>query len=420
MIFSIPPAKNQKSFCFFFFRKRRLLSYVVTAEGFLTPDRARAWGLLFASGMLLILLVAYVKILTPALSDPMSRPVMSDFGAFWSGGRLALQAAPQLAYDGPKLRKEENQATQVPPGEMLPYQYPPNFQMLCLPFAALPYIPALLCFQLLFTTMAILCIRRLLPTGFPMLPILGFPGLVINFIIGQNGCFSTSLFGAAALWLDKRPVLAGAVLGGFACKPHLAVALPFALGAARRWRAFMSCGATASAITAASLLALGPAPWQAFFKTLWISRAVLQSAQTGPKVITVYEAVRLLHGGVSLALATQAVSAVLCLGAVAYLCRKRPGAEVEIALAALAGLLAIPYAMDYDLFILALPLAWVLRRASSTAWRPGEKWLLVACYALPLVARTVNLRLGLPLTPVLVAALFVCLASRARSTHASA
>jgi alpha-1,2-mannosyltransferase len=386
---------------------------MMAATVFFHAGRARAWGKLFAIGMLLILLAHYVKILTPALSDPMARPETSDYDAFWSGGRLALQGTPQLAYDGMQLRAKELTATQIPPGKMLPYMYPPTFELLCLPFAVLPYVASLFVFELLFSAIAAACIMTLLPPRWPLLPVLGFPGLVMNFIIGQNGSISASLFGAASLFLDQRPMLAGAILGGFACKPHLAVALPVALGAARRWRAFAACGLSAWAFTATSVLVLGVAPWGALLKTLWLSSVVLKDPDIDSKLVTVYGAVRLLHGGVTLALAAQALSAVLCLALVAVACRGRPGAGAEIALASMAGLLTIPYAMDYDLFILALPLAWLARQGAAQGWWRGEKLLLVACYVLPLVARSTNLRFGLPLAPFLLAALFALTLARA-------
>jgi hypothetical protein len=383
----------------------------------LTQDRARAYGTVFSLAMLILLTGAYVQILKPAWQDPHFRPLASDFDPFWSAARMALRGAGALVYDGAAIHAEENTGAQLPPGEVMLYQYPPTFLMLCLPLALLPYIPALLIFLGTGYAATVVCLKRILPPRWPVLPVLAFPGAVMNWIIGQNGFVSASCFGGAALLLERRPALAGALLGVFACKPHLAVCLPVALGAARRWTAFCACGAMAACITLLSWAVLGNGPWLGFFHTLWVSRAVLQSEQTGPKVITVYEAVRLLHGGVGLAASAQALAALASLGLVACICARRPGGVPEIAAAIAGGLLCTPYAMDYDLVCLGVPLAYVAREGSGSHWRAPEKLILILCYGLPLCVRTVNLRGGVPLAPPLIACLFGVLALRAMRSH---
>jgi hypothetical protein len=380
----------------------------------LTADRARAYGTVFSLAMLILLAGAYAYILQPALTDPHGRPMASDFDPFWSGARLALRGAGSQVYDGAAIRVEENAGAQLPQGEVLLYQYPPTFLMACLPLAMLPYLPALIVFLAAGYSLTVFCLKHLLPVRWPILPVLAFPGAVINWIIGQNGFVSASSFGGAALLLERRPALAGACLGVFACKPHLAVCLPVALGAAGRWSAFASCGVVASSITLLSWLVLGSAPWAAFLNTLWVSRAVLQSAQTGPKVITVYEAVRLLHGGVGLAVGVQSATALACLVVVWLVCIRRPGGAAEISVAIIAGLLCTPYAMDYDLVCLGVPLAFVACEAAGSAGSASEKIVLTLCYVLPLCVRTVNLRVGLPLAPPLLAWLLAVVISRAR------
>jgi hypothetical protein len=379
----------------------------------LTEDRARAYGTIFSLAMLILVAGAYVHILQPAWTDPRGRPMASDFDPFWSGARMALRGAGALAYDGTAIRAEENTGAQLPTGEVMLYQYPPTFLMACLPLAVLPYIAALLVFLGAGYVVTVVCLKRLLPARWPILPVLAFPGAVINWIIGQNGFVSASCFGGAALLLERRPALAGACLGVFACKPHLAICLPVALGSARRWAAFTSCGAVAFAITLLSWLGLGSAPWAAFVRTLWVSRAVLQSDQTGPKVITVYEAVRLLHGGAELALAVQFSTALVSIALVWRVCCRRPGGSAEVSVAIIAGLLCTPYAMDYDLVCLGVPLAYVAREAAGNVWRPSEKLALILCYVLPLCVRTLNLRAGLPLAPPVLACLLGVVVARA-------
>ena len=67
---------------------------------------------------------------------------------------------------------------------------------------------------------------------------LAFPAVFLNAAHGQNGFLSAALLGGGLLIMDRRPLLAGVCFGAMAFKPHLALAIPFALIFARRWMTF--------------------------------------------------------------------------------------------------------------------------------------------------------------------------------------
>jgi hypothetical protein len=68
--------------------------------------------------------------------------------------------------------------------------------------------------------------------------------------------------------------------------------------------------------------------------------------------------------------------------------------------------------MDYDLVILALPLAWLAAEAGSRAWRPGEKYAAMAVYIFPLLTRGIATSFGVPLGPVVLAAFATVIVGR--------
>ena len=68
--------------------------------------------------------------------------------------------------------------------------------------------------------------------------------------------------------------------------------------------------------------------------------------------------------------------------------------------------------LDYDLACLSVPLAWLASRAGSSGWLPWEKSGLSALYVLPLVARTLTMTAGLPVTPLLLVGLLALIARR--------
>src|SRR5208282_1291227 len=147
--------------------------------------------------------------------------------------------------------------------------YPPFFLLLSAGFALLGYFPAL-CLWLATTCAGyIAALRALVPKGLRQggsiwVLFLGYPAVMINAGFGQNGFLSAALLGGAAVWLDKRPVLAGVCFGCLAYKPQLGIIVPLALAVAGRWRCFAAAGATVLALSALATLAFGVEIWPAF------------------------------------------------------------------------------------------------------------------------------------------------------------
>jgi len=96
--------------------------------------------------------------------------------------------------------------------------------------------------------------------------------------------------------------------------------------------------------------------------------------------------------------------------------RKRPGAAAEGATLATASLLASPFLLDYDLMILAIPLAWIVRAARQSRWLPWEKSALFAVYITPLLSRTIANYVGIPIGPPMIFAMLMIVARRALVT----
>ena len=85
-----------------------------------------------------------------------------------------------------------------------------------------------------------------------------------------------------------------------------------------------------------------------------------------------------------------------------------------------AGLLATPFVLDYDLTLLALPIAWLVAEQLQSGARPWERIALTAAALLPLLARSIALAAGLPITPPVEAALLALLAARCLSARPAA
>ena len=391
-------------------RPLRALAALRDAE-WLNPDRAQAWCRILA------VLSAVVAIGWLGLShdgvDRMGKPVGTDFVSFWSASRLVLEGRPAAPYDLQMHSDAQLAALPTTDPRYYAFFYPPTFLLLCLPLALLPYLASLAAWLSLGFAVLLTCLRRLLPHRWALLPVLAFPGVLVNAGHGQNGFVSASCLGGGMVLMQRRPFLAGLCLGVLVVKPHLALAVPVALFAARRWAAVAGAAASALGLVALSWLVLGQDAWLGFLRVAPLARLTLEQGWVEPsKMQSAFAAVRVLHGGLGIAYAAQALAALAVCVLLARLAGRRPGGRAEGALTVTATLACTPFLLDYDLVCLALPIAWVADEAQRTRWLPWEKSVLLAAYVLPLVSRLVA-TLGLPLAPAVLLSLLLVVARRA-------
>jgi hypothetical protein len=346
-----------------------------------------------------------------------------DFDPYWSAAQMATHGQARAAYDNAAIEAFERAHTSLSGPGYLAFYYPPPFLLLCLPLALLPYAVALLVFEALQAGLLWPLAKRILSQAgardWGWLPVLAWPGFLMNIFSGQNGGFTASCFAGALVLLETRPIAAGACLGALVCKPQLALAVPVALIAARRWKVLFATGATAAALAAASLLSPGWPAWQGFLANSGAARGDLEHlAVKWPMMQSFYAGIRMQGGTLAAGYAGQAALAVTALALLASVCWRRRGAGPEMAALAATALLVTPFLYDYDLVLLTAPLAWAAGTAARCGFLWGEKALLVALYIMPFAARAAGLWLGVPLAPPLVLAQLVVIAYRAAGAAA--
>src|SRR6201999_1961959 len=100
-------------------------------------------------------------------------------------------------------------------------------------------------------------IRAILPRPETLLIATAFPAVFVNVGHGQNGFLTAALLGGAMQLLDRRPWLAGVLIGLLAYKPQFGVLIPVALLASQRWSSIVAAAATIAALVAISFATLG-------------------------------------------------------------------------------------------------------------------------------------------------------------------
>jgi hypothetical protein len=392
----------------------RALAFLSQAA-WLNAQRARAYAWMLLVFMAVALFYDYLSMAIGhhpggEILGPPGKPQATDFTAFWAAGHAVWGGHVADAYSLPALSATEHATAIMDKGALLAFFYPPTFLLLCLPFAFLPYLAGFFTFVSLSLVALAAALRRILgahSTLAGLLPVLAFPGLLMNAATGQTGFWSASCFAWALLWLQARPGLAGACLGCLVIKPHLAIIIPIALTAARRWRALLACAATASGWIILSWALLGNAAWRGFLGSAAPIRDALENhPEDWGKLQSLFTTLRLWGASLPAAYAAQILLAACVAAVTASIVRRRPGGAPETALMASASMLCTPHILDYDLAATGVPLAWIAGIALRSEWLPWEKALLGLAFLWPLAARLLTQSGMAPLGPFILLGLF--------------
>ena len=377
----------------------------MTARGFACRGESRRlldrYRLSLLCGSLLAFeIVAFVFLAagTHGLIVRLSKPSSSDFVSFYAAGSLADAGTPQLAYDHRAHYAAEQRAVAPGIGYNL-YYYPPVFLLLCALLARLPYVMAFVVFETATLGCFLLVMRRILDQRdwVVLIAVLAFPPVLWTIGFGQNGLLTASLFGAATLLVDRRPVLAGLLFGALCYKPHYALLVPVALAAAGRWRTLAAAAAGAAGLCLLSLLVFGWPTWHAFLTAAVASPALYSSGHIPFELfVTPFGAVRLVGGGVALGLIVQGVATLAAAVVVGVVWRRESSLPVRAATLIAATLVAVPLALFYDLVLAAVAGAWLLRGAAPRRLPEWVEIALAALYVLTLNPRNIGGALSVP------------------------
>jgi hypothetical protein len=362
-------------------------------------------------GLVSLAILAYLFVTSSGTLDTRGRPLGTDFSQVWTAGRMVLDGraaevwnwdahrAVQEAFHGPHLK------------EWYGWHYPPPFLLIAATLATMPYLPALFVWQGATLLPFAWLMRRF--TGRPeaWLFLLAAPVTLICIMHGHNGFLTALLLGGGLMLLEKRPFVAGLLLGCLVYKPQFALVLPLLMLVLWNWRAIAGAAVSSLALVGITLIVWGWPVWQAFLDSLPLTQSVvIEQGRTGwEKIMSPFAAVRSWGGSIEAAYALQGLFTVTTIAATLWLARKaRP--DVRNAAVTAAVLISTPYVLDYDFVVLLAGIAFLWRDAEKNGWLPWEKTALALVWIAPLIARNIAavtlFPLGL-LTAILVLALAV-------------
>jgi hypothetical protein len=381
----------------------------------LTGSRVRAIAVI--SGLFGAAMLAFLALAGEGTLDPFGQPIGTDFSAFWHAGRIANGGNPAAAWDL-ELLNTSVRATHAGSDFATAWVYPPVFLLVASPLAALPYLPALLVWQLLGVVLIIWALSAILKDRLAVLVCLASPLTPMVLGHGQNAFLTSALLGGGLLALAAdRPGRAG-MFGALACKPQLAVQVAPLLLFTRNWRAIGASLLVSAILIGASLLLWGADAWLAFIDSTSLPRRFMEEGAVGHyKSASLFSMAR--HWGASLAFSylLQALGAV---AGMALLWRLRASSPFVLCAVACAGIaLSTPYLLDYDMTVVGLGAVFLYAEARRTTFLDYEKAALAYIWVAPWFGRQVAEIAYLPLLPVSMVLLAV-LAHRRATEHSPA
>lgn len=389
-------------------------------EGWITPGRVTAYTRL-ALGIYALLAVLWMALSHDGI-DPAGKPLGADFINFYAASDLALHGRLVDAYDIGRMEAAEQAIVPSAQGQIVPWQYPPSFALMVLPLALLPYGVALVLFMIVTAALYLWVVHTILPDRRAVVAGLAFTAVLVNALGGQNGFLSAALLGGGLILSQARPIAAGALLGFLTYKPHLGLLVPLVLAAGGYWRAIGAAAITSALFGLLAWLAFGAESWQAFWHLLPVAGEYLRSGVLPwDKMASIFAAARLV--GASVAVAT-VLHATVAIG-VAALCllawwRDGRHLALRVALAIAGTALVVPALYDYDLVMLAVPMAILAAEGVRAGWLPCERILLVILWLMPMIGSPLARYAHLPLMPLALLALFAACWRRLRLTSAAA
>jgi hypothetical protein len=304
-----------------------------------------------------------------------------DYSSFWAASRMVrLGQAPDV------YMESLHQLAELPilRHGYEAFYYPPTYLLLCIPLTILPFFYSLAFFLSASGAAFIAVIWRILRTPWAIIAVLAFPAVYINVLPGQNAFVIAAVLGVGLGLLDRRPGLAGAILGLMAIKPHLALAVPVALVVTGRWRPLLFATVSACSLTALACAVFGWSTMLAFLTNSPEARETLEQGYVGfQKMQSAFVVARLLGASIPSAYAAHALVALGAICGLSWSLWRQPTGPLARSLTVIACLLVSPFSLFYDMVMVGLPLAWMLKEWLDHGFPPWSKPILCLVFVSP-------------------------------------
>jgi alpha-1,2-mannosyltransferase len=323
----------------------------------------------------------------------------TDWIAYQQAIKAFLDGNLALIYDPYRFSKQLDQTYAgwlEWPLKFHPWVYPPTYLLILLPFGAFPFLVSYGLFEVLSFAGLAAALWRRHGSNRRLLALLVSPAAAVTLIVGQNSFLSAALLIGGFRLLERRPLLAGALLGCLSYKPQLCLMVPVALLAGRHWRALFAAAAAVVGLWLAIFM-LSPSMvslWFHFVLTTARSEQFYQSwlpnLQCG---YSPYILGTLLGAPTSLAVGLQAVATGLATLAVAWVFWRPTADNGRLIVLLIATTLATPHVQAYDFVLLSAAIVLTFGERAAAGFLPGQPAALLVAWVEPMF-RPIDAKIG--------------------------
>ena len=309
-----------------------------------------------------------------------------DFPVFYSAAVMAWTGQAGSVWEPAAFQGQLLEVFGMPlPG--LNFFYPPVALLVWLPFAVLPYLPALWLWIALPLIALGWLILRLTGSWATVALTLISPLAIHNAGAGQTGAMFAAVLAAFVLLHKSNSTAAGATSSLLVAKPHLAFAIPICLIIDRNWRT-LAVMAVASLILCTAVTALfGVQIWSSFLAS--VGHHSDEMFRSGVRVYDRSLSIVLLFlglgAGAAVAWTAQVLVSLVALCLMILIWRNSDDPLHRSFALALAVCLLAPKVHHYDATILLVPISFVIARLVRGTAEMEFVVLAVAIWILPLV-----------------------------------
>jgi Glycosyltransferase family 87 len=310
-----------------------------------------------------------------------------DFGWIWLSGKLAASGEAAKVFDPVAFSAAQLSFYFPSPGSdnsllFNRFYYPPTFLLFTYPLGLMSYPIA--CATWIAASLVLYGTAVYAITSRPIaLLAAATPFFVIeNIDFAQTGFLTAALMGLSLAFMERCPWVSGIFLGLLTYKPHFGLLFPVALLASRNWRALGSAAAATVIISVTAAITFGYDGWASFVDALGDRSPSLGPGAEGE--VRLFSIFGLLHwAGASAVISWTvqlAVSAAVALW-IGVLWTKPIPYDLRAAALCTASLMVSPYALFYDLCILSIAAAFLVKDGLSRGFLPGERTAMLSCWA---------------------------------------
>jgi len=355
----------------------------------LCPERLRLWAIAGVAVNLGILIVGSVRGGGVWFIGSDGYPLPYDFLFFRAAAIMAERGDAALAYDWAQFQATVRDLLGGRE-HLIWWPYPPNFFAYLLPLAWLPYPLAFTTWLVITGAIHVAGMRAALPVRGVVFAALGAPAALFTAQQGQASFLTVGLLSLSLAMLDRRPWLAGVLLGLVSYKPNLGLVLPVFLLVGGYWRSVLGAALTVVGLMLVSGLLVGFDAWYAYMRVAPGNiDFVLSPWDVDPTHLqwthlqSIYALVFAFTGDVWTATLVHGTVAGLAVLTTAWLWYRQASTGIRSSAALASSVIVTPYLFGYDTLLLAAAGAFFLNDCLTRGFQPGDRIVICLAWILP-------------------------------------